>query len=201
MNLLSARYFFAILVPGLLLAATALTRVRAGEAVAALLGFAIITGTTLTATKRATGTFSGIGYDDWRGAVAELSTRLRGVQDPLVLFRSGFVEEDVPPLGSPSAATLAPLRSPGHDAFDWPATSLTFRWSNPWREEYFERTLFPEVQRSSRFFVLSARSATGPDIYADEFVQWVEEKWPARFQAARTRFGGVEIVEFRLYER
>ena len=135
MNLLDTRYFLAILVAGVLLAATALSRIRAGEAAAGLLGFAIITGGELAATKRSSGSFSGIGHDNWRGAVCELSQRLRGVSSPVVLYRSGFVEEDATPMGTPVAATLAPLRSPGRHAFEWQVTSLTYRWSHPRRAE------------------------------------------------------------------
>lgn len=201
MNLLSLRYFLVILVPGSLLAAAALARLRRGEAVAALVGFAILAGGNLAVVKRLTGTFSGIGFEEWRGAVGELSERLRGVRDPLVLFRSGFVEEDAPPLGSPAAATLAPLRSPGRGPFAWQTRSLTYRWDNSRREQYFERTLLPEVRGSSRFFVLSSRVGVEPENYPDEFVQWVEEKCPAEFQAVRTTFGGVELLEFRRQAR
>jgi hypothetical protein len=201
MNLLNTRYFLSILVPGLLLAAAALTRIRPGEVVAALVGFVIITGGNLIETKTLTGTFSGTGSEDWRGAVTELTGRLTGTPDPLVLFRSGFVEEDAPPLGSPPAATLAPLRSPGRDAFEWPVRSLTFRWNTSAREEYFAHTLAPEVGRSSRFFVLSAMSGAEQASYPDRFVLWVEENWPARFQAVPTRFGGVVLLEFRVKER
>jgi len=196
-NLLSARYFIAILVPALLLAGAALARVRLVEAAAALLGFAILTGGTLIAVKRTTGTFSGVGYDDWRGAVTELSARLRSVPEAPVLYRSGFVEEDVVPLGVPSAATLAPLRSPGRLPFTRDVTPLTFRWSHALREAYFAERLLPALGPSHRFFVLCARFGPEPTAYPDQFVSWVEAQWPAQFRAERINFGGVELIDFQ----
>lgn len=197
MNLLSARYFLAILVPGLLLAAMALTQVCRAEMAAALLAFGIITGGTLILTKRETGTFSGNGYQNWKGAVDELSARVRSEQNPLILFRSGFVEEDVLPLGRPTSATLAPLRSPGRDRFGAPVRSLTFRWNRPARQEYFEHSIAPEVTEASRFLLLSSTGGTEKTGYTDQFVKWIEDTWPAKFQIDRDSFGGVELLEFR----
>jgi hypothetical protein len=200
-NLLNWRYFISTMIPGVLLAGAALSRARKGEAVLVVLGFTFITAWSLLSAKRAAGTFSGIGYEDWRGAVTELSARLSSDPDPVVFFRSGFVEEDAAPLGPPPAATRAPLRSPGRQAFAAPVTSLTFRWGHPAREAYFEQTVRPLVTGTSRFFLLSARGAPGGVNYPDRFVRWVETKWPASFEPACTSFGLVELCEFRHKER
>lgn len=200
-NLLAAHYFLAVLVPGLLLAASALSRVQTKEAVVACVAFAILTGATFMSTKRATGTYSGIGYDDWRGAVDDLTARLGHAKDALVLFRSGFVEEDSVPVGSPAAATLAPLRSPGRPAVDWRIRSLTFRWSHPARERYFDDMLLPEVRDSSRFYVLTARWGGAPHYYPDEIVRWVEDRCPGSFRIKRFSFRGVDLFEFQRHDR
>ena len=200
-NLLASRYFIGILVPGVLLAATGVARIRRGEAFAAFLGFAILTGFGLSATKRTLGTYSGLGYDDWRGAAAELSARTRGMNKPLVLLRSGFVEEDSLPLGSPGDATLAPLRSPGRPRVGWEVKPLTYRWNNPRREAYFRTGLSPGIQESDRFFVLTGRWSPEQMRYGDEFIRWVSSTWEREFVVTRTSFGGVELLEFRRTER
>jgi hypothetical protein len=196
-NLLTARYFLSIVVPGVLLAATAVARVPRLAAAVAVLAFAVITGQGLVMTKLASGTFSGVGDEGWRAAVTDLSARLRNEPQPLVFYRAGFVEEDVLPLGSPPAATLAPLRSPGAAPFAAPVKSLTFRWNRAARQEYFERTIAPDIRSASRFFVLSRQWTPEGVSYPEEFAGWIAGNWPATFEVARQRFGGVELLEFR----
>jgi len=129
--------------------------------------------------------------------VDELTGRLQGASEPpLVLFRSGFVEEDVPPIGSPGAVTLAPLRSPGREPFAWPVTSLTFRWDNPARPAYFEAVIAPAIEGRSRFFVLSPTFSPEPMTYVDQLMRWVEETWPGRFSVNPRGFGSVALIEF-----
>lgn len=195
-NLLSPRYFMATLIPAALVAAASIVRFRRRDLLIGLSGFAVVTAAPLAAAKWAAGTFTGIGYEDWRGAVAHLSARIRLEADPVVLFRSGFVEEDRPPLGSPPAVTQAPLRSPGQPPFPAPVTSLTFRWGTPAQQRYFETTIKPLIARTSRFHVLTSVGTAGRDRYPDLFVRWVEATWPARFHTARTSYGGVELLEF-----
>ena len=197
-NLLSARYFLCLVIPGVALAADALTRVRSGEAVAALVAVTIITTSGLVSTKAASGSFSGAGSDDWRSAVATLSERVSGDQAPLVFYRSGFVEEDLLPVGAPPAATLAPLRSPGRRPFSTPVRSLTYRWDRPSRQLYFDEVVVPAVANSPHFHVLSSRYGPEAVSYPELFVAWVEETWPGRFETRRTSFGGVELLEFSL---
>ena len=196
-NLLSVRYFVSILAPGALLASVALSRLRWREAAAGFLIFGCITGGEIAIAKRGTGTFSGVGYEDWKGAVTALAGRLPTTTGtPLVLFRSGLVEEDVAPLGKPGVVTLSPLRSPGREAFPWPVTSLTFRWDNPARKAYFDEAIAPAVQRASQVFVLSPTFSTEPVSYVDQFMSWVEDTWPGRFQVTPTGFGSVALIEF-----
>ena len=195
-NLLHGRYFVSAVVPAVLLASVALARARRGEAVVVVAAFAIITGAGLLATKSVTGTFSGIGYEDWRGAVADLSTRIRGQRDPLVFYRSGFVEEDAAPLGAPPQTTLAPLRSPGRSGLAVRVRPLNFRWSHAGREDYFARAVAPAIDMSAHFFVVGLPANAGIS-YFNEFVAWVEAQWPGRFRVDRTRHGAVEVIEFQ----
>jgi hypothetical protein len=100
MNLLSPRYLVSIVIPAVLFVSVTVTRAHAGEVrVAVLTSFLVITGAWFMAVKTATGSFSGIALQDWRGAIADLTTRIQDEPEPLVLYRSGFVEDDVMPLG------------------------------------------------------------------------------------------------------
>jgi hypothetical protein len=197
LNLLTPRYFLAIVTPALLLCGTTLVRLRAGEAVAALLGFAILTGGGLLSTKLASGSLTGAGFDDWRGAVTELRGRVAGENSPVILYRSGFVEEDAVPLGRPTAATRAPLRSPGQPAFPAAVRPLTFRWSHPDRPEYFANAIAPVIAAAPRFFVLTARWSSSGLPYPEQLSSWIAERWPGRFAETVTKFGGVELMEYR----
>jgi hypothetical protein len=195
-NLLAARYFIAILVPGVLLAATGLARIGRPEASAALLGFVLITGWNLRATKLIAGNYSGAGVQDWRTAVSTLALRLQREPGATVLFRSGFVEEDVAPRATPVGATLAPLRSPGQPAFRWPVRSLTYRWGTGEQQKYYDAVVRPLIARSAKIFVLMAGSSPGSCSYPERFATWVHEEWPAQFHLARERFGSVELMTF-----
>ena len=113
---------------------------------------------------------------------------------PLVLFRSGFVEEDVPPVGRPGEVTMAPLRSPGRPLFEWPVTSLTFRWDNPARQAYFDTVIAPAIEGRSRFFVLSPTFSAEPATYVDQFMRWVEDTWPGRFTVDALGYGSVALI-------
>jgi hypothetical protein len=196
MSLLAPRYFLAIVVPGVLLSTMACAHSRPVELAIALLGFAIVAGGVTVVTKSATGTFSGLGFDDWRGAVEALSGRLGGTTDQVVFYRSGFVEEDLAPLGRLPAATLAPLRSPGRSPVSWSVTTLTFRWANPRREAYFRSMVAPRINPSREFFVLTAKWSPENTSYPDAFLEWVQREWPGQFQVLRTNFGSVEMLEF-----
>jgi hypothetical protein len=196
-NLLSPRYFIALLPPAVVLAGLSLSRLRRGEVVAALLGFVVLTGGGAISTKRALGSVTGIGYDDWRGAVSDLTTRLRDDPHAVVLYRSGFVEEDALPLGQPTPATLAPLRSPGRTPFPASVRSLTFRWSHPQRANYFDEQITPLIAGSSRFHFLTGSWVFSGPSYQDEFVAWLERTWPEAYEVHRYPHGGVELLEFR----
>jgi len=197
MNLLTNRYFVSILIPAILFAAIALARGSTGEIVAILTVFALSTAAALVFTKKATGTFSGLGVENWRGAVSDLSGRIRNEPEPLVFFRSGFVEEDVIPLGTPPVTTRAPLRSPGAKPFAASVIPLNYRWLHPLREQYFDERIAPLVSTASHFFVLGAKGEPSVGNYTGHFARWVESKWPSRFAVVRTDYGGVELMEFR----
>jgi hypothetical protein len=191
MNLLSPRYFVSIVIPGVLFVSVTVIRARAVEVRAAVLAsFLAVIGALFMASKTATGSFTGSTFQDWRGAIAELSTRIRDEPEPLVLYRSGFVEEDVMPLGHPPPVDSAPLRSPGRPAFPIDVVPLNFRWTHPHRDAYFEQRIAPRVQPKSRFY------AIGNGSYMDACVEWVESHWPGRYRLRRADYGDVQLLQF-----
>jgi hypothetical protein len=196
-NLLSGRYLLSILIPTVVLVGATLARVTVAEAIAILVVFAVTTGAVFGRMKAGVGSFSGIGSQDWRSAVDDLRAGIGQEGNALVLFRSGFVEEDVVPLGSPPPAVFAPLRSPGRPVFPTGVVPLNFRWAHPQRDEYFAEAIAPKVDGTSAFFVIGAQSDATVGNYMNKVVEWVESRWPARYRVRRTDYGGVELIEFQ----
>jgi hypothetical protein len=197
MNLLDSRYLVSILIPAILFVAITLARASTGEVVTILTVFVLATAGSLVVTKKLTGTFSGLGFENWRDAVSDLSGRIRNEPEPLVFFRSGFVEEDTTPFGAPPQTTRAPLRSPGQKPFATAVIPLNYRWTNPLREKYFQERIVPVVGTASHFFVLGNIHDPNVPNYVGMFAGWVESKWPSRFAVNRTDYGRVELLEFR----
>jgi hypothetical protein len=196
-NLLDSRYLVSILVPAILFVAVTLARVSTAEAIAILTAFAVLTAAPLVRMKKATGTFSGAGFENWRDAVSDLSSRIRNDTEALVFFRSGFVEDDTVPLGVPPPTTRAPLRSPGQKPFPVAVVPLNYRWLHPSREKYFDERLAPIITTASHFYVLGTTGDPGVGDYMELFARWVESRWPSRFVVVRTHYGRVELLEFR----
>jgi hypothetical protein len=195
-NLLTGRYVSAILIPTVVFVGITVSRATATSAIAIVVVFVVATATVFQDTRAAFGTFSGLGYQDWRGAVDHLRARIGPEGKAFVLFRSGFVEEDVIPLGTPPPAVFAPLRSPRRAPLPATVLPLTFRWIHPARQDYFDKVIAPTVERQSRFFVIGAKADFTVGNYMKKLVEWVESRWPAKYSIRRTDYGGVELLEF-----
>ena len=195
-NLLSGRYVLSILIPAVVFVGTALPRAKPEAVMATLIVFAVATGAVFQWTKEARGSFSEMGYQNWRTAVDDLRARIGHQRNALVLFRSGFVEEDFVPLGSPPPGVLAPLRSPGRPPFPTAVVPLNFRWAHPLRDTYFNTVIAPKVDEASVFFVIGARGDATVGNYMTKVVEWVQSRWPGRHRVRRTPYGGVELIEF-----
>ena len=196
-NLLDARYFVASIVPALLLASLEMGRLPAKERRFAFAAFLLISGVSLVATQRASGSFSGLGNEDWRLAVTRL--RIEHDQRPHdpVFIRTGFVEEELASEGRLSEATLSPLRSPGMMSRPIAVTPLTFRWSNPRRADYFEHAIAPRIAGAESFMLMGLDSLAGQPSYLGEFDRWVEVRWPRTFKRESLSFGAVSLVRFQ----
>jgi len=189
-NLLFLRYIQGILIPAILLSAWALASIK-GPALRIAQAWAFLTlGGLLLLGNSATGSFSRVGLQGWREAVAELRLELGDSSSVPVFFRSGFVEEDVLPLGSTNSATRAPLRSPGKRKPKWNIQPLTYRWDSDHRSLYFSRRIEPVIEGSTRFYLLSLGD------YSTRFANWVEQTWPDQFQIAEEEFKGVHLIRF-----
>jgi hypothetical protein len=195
-NLLSGRYLSSILIPAVVFVATTLVRARPVSVIAILVVFTVGSGFVFARAKELRGSFSGIGYQDWRTAVDHLRTRIGRDGNGLVLFRSGYVEEDFIPLGSPPQSDFAPLRSPGRPRFPVAAVPLNFRWAHPHRDEYFAQVIAPKVEQSAGFFAIGVKGDATVGNYMTKVAEWVESRWPGKYRVRRIDYGGVELLEF-----
>ncbi len=195
-NLLHPRYGLAILVPTVLLAGTAMTRLRGAELAASVFLFASASTIAFGATKASTGSFSGLGYEDWREATRALASG-PCASDTVVFYRSGFVEQDLQSMGSVPGVNLAPLRSPGHMPPRCLVTSLTYRWNSPTRHQYFERHVVPLLAASKTFVLFGLMEGPEGRPYSQAFADWVEDRWPGEWLVDRRAFGAVQLIEFR----
>ena len=193
-NLVTARYLGPIVLMGALLAGLALDRLTRRDQLLSALVFLTITATSLTRTLSATGTFSGLGVEDWRGAVATARAEIATHRLQLVLYRSGFVEEDLPQPGSAHPATRAPLRSPGERPLDAEVVSLTHRWSGPGRESYFDRVVRGRLLDHAGLVIISQRTRDVDGNYADNLLQWVASQSEAPLSVRSLPHRGVDVV-------
>ena len=190
-NVIYSRYMQGGLVAVLLLSAGAVAVLNRYRAFVSVLVTVLLLATVLQLNRRSYGTFTQVGFEDWRQATEILESELRGDTLTPVLFRSGFIEEDQAPLGSPAPATRAPLRSPGREAPGWNVISLTSTWDRPGREAYFVKQVLPRLDDSESFHLL-VRSGR----YASYVMDWIESARPGAFTTRRRDFGQVVLVSF-----
>lgn len=185
LDLIAPRYASVIVVPLSVLAGTNLARLRGADLLAPLAAYSMVTGLTWFANLQVCGSFSGAGCQQWREAVAALRPELESPGDAVVLYRSGNAEDDMATTGQLTwPATLAPLRSPGEPAPQWPVVLLTYAWNTPQRLAYFEDTLRGRLRNRHVFFMLCLTSTEpGTDGYCRDTAKWIATTWPGRFRA------------------
>ena len=199
-NLLHQRYMLVILVPAVLIATIALQAVPRKILVVPMAYWLIFIGVSFAMNFKAYGTFSRTGFQDWRYAVGCLRNLVRNEPEAVVLYRSGFVEEDdrVNDV-KPSTATFSPLLSPGTQPFSWNLIPLTYSWSKPGREEYFSRTVEPALRSAPVFYFLTCahcfNEATGD--YPESLLAWTEERFHRQFVSESLHAGrGITLIRF-----
>lgn len=191
-NLIHWRYMQGALIAILLLAAGAVAVLNRYRGAVCIFVTVLLLATVMRLNQRAYGTVTQLGFEGWRQATQVLGDELRGDTLTPVLYRSGFIEENHLPLGSPVPATRAPLRSPGSEMPDWNIIPLTATWELPEREAYFESEILDRLDVSSDFYLLS-RSGR----YASSVVDWIENARPETFTNQRRDFGQLVLVKFR----
>ena len=191
-DLLTWHYAHGILIPIIILSADSVAHARRTTRAAAVLWLVVLMGFQLYTFKRTTGSFSGVGSEDWRGAVAALRAEIGQDSTLPILYRSGMIEGDLVLSGDLPAATLAPLRSPGGQTPDWNVVPLTYRWNAPGCDAYFSSRVAPVLEPASEFFLLS-RSSTP---YLLEMERWVARTYPGKFAHSQRVFGDVVVVKY-----
>jgi len=199
-NLLALRFLIVALVPLTVLAGANLSRTHPGVRIAMLLAFLLLSARELRSSHQVFGSFSGAGFQPWREMVAALSEQLTVDPDAPVLFRSGFVEDDLPPLSEPAPMSLAPLRSPGHPSVHMNIVPLPFRWSNPHLDEYLDGYVRPRLTGRREFFFLGPPTRE-PTIgtFAENLQRWVASRWPGQF--AVSKIGTTESILLLRFQR
>jgi hypothetical protein len=191
-NLIHWRYMQGALIAIVLLAAGASAVLNRYRGAVCIFVTVLLLATVMRLNQRVYGTVTQLGFEGWRQATQVLGDELRGDTLTPVLYRSGFIEENHLPLGSPVPATRAPLRSPGSEMPDWNIIPLTATWELPEREAYFESEILDRLDVSSDFYLLS-RSGR----YASSVVDWIENARPETFTNQRRDFGQLVLVKFR----
>ncbi len=199
-NVLAARYMVGALVPACLLAGVGLALLPARWTYFGWFAWAGLNGLAFFGTYQQARSFTGAGYQDWRGATAELGRRLEQEPGTPVFFRSGFIEDDQHALGHDvSSALTAPLRSPGEERPTWNIVPLTYNWPFSQREEYFERAVAPVVDKERVFYYFSCDCASGEPSagYEGRFAQWIVDRFGGRYAAEQLNMGlGMVAIRF-----
>lgn len=201
-NLLHARYLITIVIPAVILASIGVVRLPLYLASVPLAYWLLFIAGSFFIDFNVNGSFSGVGIQDWRKAVTCVNQFVRSEPETVVLYRSGFVEEDNLLNGSVSAATLSPLRSPGRHPVRWNLIQLTYSWDKPERDSYFSRVVEPAIQHAESFFyVTCTRCFTETrGQYTYGLISWVEKRFPGRFQMESIPVGrGITCYALSVY--
>ena len=196
-NLVTARYLEPIVVPLAILAGAALSRLPVRDGALALVAFLAINGANTGRAFQATGTFSGLGVEDWRTASHFAREAVRSSGATLILLRSGFVEESVPVPGAAPPATRAVLAGPGEAPIQAGVISLTYRWSQPERAGYFASEVAPRVASAPAFVVVAQHALDVDGVYGERVAEWVHDRFGTTFEPPRMRtVRGVDVYVF-----
>jgi hypothetical protein len=195
-NLVVPRYAVVIVVPCAILAGLAMARLqRWRENIPAVLAFVLLSAAAYLPMLLTTYNFTGAGVEAWRDAVDTLAARLGDDRHTPVLFRAGFVEQDLNVRREPVAATRAPLRSPGRTKPAWNIVDLTYRWEVSGREQYFSETVATRLAYGGPFYLLSPGSSNSA--YVRSIEQWIDQRWPSKFRPRRLEHDkNVQVILF-----
>jgi Dolichyl-phosphate-mannose-protein mannosyltransferase len=197
-NLLIPRFLIVAIVPASIVAGVGLSRLGLPIGVVITTTVLALAARDVRMNHRVIDSFSGAGFQQWREAVDDLATEIRAHPDAPVLYRSGFVEDDLPPLSEPAPMSLAPLRSPGHQAPRLRILLMPFRWSNPQRMEYMDAEIAPQLSQTRQFFFVGP-PITEPDAgsFTENLQAFVRTRWPNRFRVSTvSSLRGLVLLRF-----
>jgi hypothetical protein len=195
-DLVVPRYAVVIVVPCAILAGLALARLPTLRAlVPGVLAFVLLSAAAYLPMLLSTHNFTGAGVEDWRDAVDTLVARLGDDRQTPVLFRAGFVEQDLNVRRELVGATRAPLRSPGRTKPAWNIVDLTYRWEVSGREQYFSEAVAPRLAYGGPFYLLSP--GRSDSAYVRSIEQWIDQRWPSKFRRRRLEHDkNVQVILF-----
>jgi hypothetical protein len=196
-NLLHPRYMIVLIIPIVILAAAALPKLPAHLNIAPMLYWLSFIGALFLINFTSYGAFSRAGFQDWKTAVSCLDQFVRRDPEAIVLYRSGFVEEDEFRREKISTAVVAPVKT--LTLQEARLIGLTYSWDKSWREDYFTRVVEPAIDRAHVFYFLTCagcfNQATGQ--YPENLTAWVELKFPGKFQRTVLQVGrGITLLRF-----
>jgi uncharacterized membrane protein len=196
-HLLATRYMLPVVFPIVLVAGLGLARAGEGAGLRAFALFLVFSVLIARTTYVNTGLYSLRPNQDWRMAVEVLNEETARHPDAPVLYRSGFVEDDLLDRRHMSFS-LAPLRSPGRALPSWSIVPLTWSWSEAERTGYLESRVVPLVEQARTFYVLSCDCYTPyTGAYLPLVVDWVEQRFPGRFTLIPIDAGqGMQLAKF-----
>ena len=198
-NLLVERYLGTIVVPALVLGAEGARRIPRSTAVFPWAYWGVSVVVAFGTTMFLVGSFSKVGRQDWRGSVATVDRMVRDQPEALLLFRSGFVEDDGRTTGFVTAGTQSPLRNPGEQTPSWNRIALPFRWSAPNNEEFYAREVEPRLRSAEVFYFFGVNTfyeVTGD--YPRELFDWINARFPGRFEPHYIDVGrGMLLMRYR----
>jgi dolichyl-phosphate-mannose-protein mannosyltransferase len=176
-NLVHPRYLLGAYPAAAVLTAVALGhRSRASQAAFAVL--VVSNGLSLYWIWNASATVTFANFQDWRGAVEQVARLADQEPHAVVFYRSGFVEQDIPPVGQLRAVDLSPLQSPGQQPLTARIIPLTYRWDAIDGSEYLRGLEETVIQPGAVVVYISPRDRAGLE-YSASFRRWVNKAAPA----------------------
>ncbi len=196
-TVVSARYLEPIVVPAAILAGAALSRLSARDASMTVVAFLAINGSNAGRAFLATGTFSGLGVEDWRSASYAAREAVASYGATVILLRSGFAEESFPVPGHAPPAARAVLDVPGQAPIRADIVSLTYRWSEPARAEYFASVVAPRIVTAPALVVVAQHATDADGVYGDHVAAWIRDMFGTAFKPGRLiEVRGVDVLLF-----
>ena len=173
-TLVHPRYALGALPPLMVLAAVGLSR---GSSIGAAAGAVCVALNVVgfQAIYSNTQTFTAVYFQDWRAAGLFIRQENRNGRADVLLYRSGFVEQDQTPRGRRFDFDAAPLRYPGQGRLAATVVPLTYRWAASGRQQYFDQ-IERDVLTPGKRLIFVSPTAGGDTDYRGRVLAWIRGK-------------------------